>query len=192
MRRSRPSTKTLVLLMRVWPLRASGDPADKNGSLAVTDFAITLHADGREALDGASVRGQVGDTFEQAETVVETDSGRCDPDEGLFAGTIMRQRSGCEPGVHSGGGIGVDFISHNIGEDGQMIAPALDMVIASGGIGEFVDQVQAGAGHVRFQPEGDEGSSWRDHFPAGVPVSKHDELGRPHLQHFSSAFTSFG
>jgi hypothetical protein len=28
-----------------------------------------------------------------------------------------------------------------------------------------VDQVQAGAGRVRFQPEGDEGSSWRDHFP---------------------------
>jgi hypothetical protein len=83
----------------------------------VTDFAITLHAGGREALGGASVRGQVGDTFAQAETVVETDSGRCDPDEGLFAGTIIRQRPGCEPGVHGGGGIGVDFISHNIGED---------------------------------------------------------------------------
>ena len=51
------------------------------------------------------------------------------------------------------GRIAVDVVGDHVGEERQLIAPALDVLIAHAGVGEGVNEVQARAARSRLQPD---------------------------------------
>ena len=63
---------------------------------------------------------------------------------------------GVEPGVDGVSGFAVEVVADAIREDGQLIAPALNVFVACGGVGEVVREIEQGLVATRAQCDGDE------------------------------------
>ena len=118
-------------------------PVGQHHSLAVAHCAISLQSDpGHEALRRIEVHDQIGNAIDQAEPVSEPhlwcrDTGQC-----RLANSPVGLRPRPEPGVHQIACPAVHFVGDHVGEQRQLISPALHVVVAHGRIGECMHQMQ--------------------------------------------------
>ena len=60
-----------------------------------------------------------------------------------------------EPALDDAAGPGVERVEDDVREDGELVAPPLDVVVAHGGVGEGMVQVDARAAGDRLQADAD-------------------------------------
>src|SRR5207237_5036420 len=116
-------------------------------ALAVAHVAVALHANPwHEALRAGDVCDEIVDAVGVAVAIVKAQIRRGDAGEGALARRRVWIGPYIEPGVDHPRRAGVDRIGDDVREEGQLIAPALDVIVADRFVVHLVRESQASAG----------------------------------------------
>jgi hypothetical protein len=113
----------------------------------VTDVAAPLEPRaGHERVHRLEVRLEVGEPVDQAVAIAKAHLRRDRAAQQRPPALGVGLGPGGEPGVHDRDGIDSAIVGDQVGEERQLVAPALDMVIPRRRLREFMAQRQPGAG----------------------------------------------
>ena len=116
----------------------------QRGPWQLPDVALPAKLDaGHEAPDRRKLREQIVQACDRAEPVAHAHVTRRDPSNRCLADAVIRFRPRGEPAVDRTGGAAVDLVGDDVGEQGELIPPALQVFVAHRWLGERVRQAES-------------------------------------------------
>ena len=87
--------------------------------------------------------------------------------------------------------VAIDVVGHDVREDRKLISPALHVLVADAGVGEFVRERQSRGAALVGKLDRHAGTPGRNRIAVHVAVREDDPVGRLHVEHLAGDLRAF-
>src|SRR5438552_14068600 len=115
---------------------------------------------------------EIGDALSEREAIAKANFGNGDASERLLADDDIGLAPCFEPGIDQPRGARVDLVGDDVGEQRELVAPALNELVAYGLFGEIVREMHSSAGPLRLEPDRDTRAAGRNRCAADEPEAE--------------------